>query len=101
MLVVDFTTPEIPDTTPDENKDRGFWNLEANRVTLDFPMLEGALANGTTVTSGALLGHVEVDDPGVSAVTPEPPTILLTLTSVVFGLSAWARKQYGRSSKAR
>jgi hypothetical protein len=101
VLVVDFTTPDIPDTTPDENSDRGFWNLESSRGTSDFPMLEGALANGMTVTSGSLLGHVEVDDPGKSAVTPEPPTIMLTLTSIVFGLSAWARKQYGRDSKAR
>ena len=97
VLVVDFTTPEIPDspTMPDENSDRGFWNLETRRGSADFPMLEGNLANGMTVTSGSLLGHVEVDDPGVNPVTPEPPTIILTFTSIVFGLSAWALKRYG------
>ena len=98
VLTVDFTTPAVEDPagTDDENSDRGFWDDDTAKGPDMFPTLTGTTDAGVLVTSDFLVGHVEVDDPGVKAVTPEPPSILLSLTAVLFGLSAFAWKQRGR-----
>lgn len=94
-LIVSFTTPFEKDTKPDENSDRGFWDLLSNKA---FPTLSGLDALGNSEISGPLRGHVEVDDPGVKAITPESPTILtLGLGFIVFGLMRWAFKESSRN----
>jgi hypothetical protein len=98
VLTVDFTTPALEDPagTNDENNDRGFWDIDTARGPDVFPALTGSTDAGLLVTSDFLIAHIEVDDPGVKAVTPEPPSILLSLTAVLLGLSALAWKQGGR-----
>lgn len=98
-LVVSFTTPFEPDTKPDENSDRGFWDLLSNKA---FPTLSGRDALDDPEISDPLRGHVEVDDPGVKAITPEPPPIVtLGLGFLVFGLARWAFKESNRNPAAR
>jgi len=96
VLTIDFTSPAVKDTTDDENSDRGFWDLSTAKGD-SFPVLTGTLDSGAKVTSDFLVGHVEIDDPGVKpATTPEPPAALLSLTGLLFGLLAFALKQGGR-----
>ncbi len=86
-LVVSFTTPAVKDTLPDENNDRGFWDLIDQRA-IEAPFLTASGQAVGAVQSGALVGRVEVDDPGVSAVTPEPSSFVLVLTAVLMGFAA-------------
>jgi hypothetical protein len=86
-LVVGFTTPAVADTTNDENNDRGFWDLITQRA-IEAPFLTASGPGVGTVQSGALVGRVEVDDPGVSAVTPEPASFVLVLTATLMGCAA-------------
>jgi hypothetical protein len=98
ILTVAFTTPAVPDTTPDENMDRGFWNLAADvRIGLP-PVLFGHDANGTSYASEPITGFVEVDDPGVPSIIPEPPTIVTLLTSVIIGGAGWAFRRNRRNT---
>jgi hypothetical protein len=83
VLVIEFTSPAVPDTGNDENNDRGFWDLTATE--LGAPVLTGSGAGIGTVQSGAIVGRVEVDDPGVTPAIPEPPSFVLVLTASVMG----------------
>ena len=83
VLVIEFTSPAVPDTVTDENNDRGFWDLTATQ--LGAPVLTGSGAGIGTVQSGAIVGRVEVDDPGVTPAIPEPPSFVLVLTASVMG----------------
>jgi hypothetical protein len=87
VLVVAFTTPAVKDTTDDENNDRGFWDLITQRA-IEAPFLTASGPGVGNVQSGALVGRVEVDDPGVSAVTPEPASFVLVLTATLMGCAA-------------
>jgi hypothetical protein len=82
-LVIEFTSPAVPDTVSDENNDRGFWDLTATQ--LGAPVLSGSGAGIGTVQSGAIVGRVEVDDPGVTPAIPEPPSFVLVLTAALLG----------------
>jgi hypothetical protein len=71
-LVVSFTSPAVKDNGPDdENSDRGFWDLIDQRA-IEAPFLTGSGQAVGAVQSGAIVGRVEIDDPGVKAVLPEP-----------------------------
>lgn len=94
-IVVSFITPFEPDTKPDENSDRGFWDFLSNKA---FPVVSGMDALDDVEISDPLRGHVEVDDPGVKAITPEPaPIVTLGLGFVIFGLARAAFKKSSRS----
>jgi hypothetical protein len=82
-LVIEFTSPAVPDTGNDENNDRGFWDLTATQ--LGAPVLSGSGPGIGTVQSGAIVGRVEVDDPGVTPAIPEPPSFVLVLTATLMG----------------
>jgi len=82
VLVIEFTSPADKDTVP-ENSDRGFWDLTATQ--LGAPVLSGSGPGIGTVQSGAIVGRVEVDDPGVTPAIPEPPSFVLMLTAVLMG----------------
>ncbi len=86
-LVVSFTTPAVKDTTDDENRDRGFWDLIDQRA-IEAPFLTASGPAVGNVQSGALVGRVEVDDPGVTAVTPEPSSFAMVLTAILLGCAA-------------
>ena len=83
VLVIEFTSPAVNDTTNDENNDRGFWDLTATR--LGAPVLTGTGPGIGAVQSGAIVGRVEVDDPGVTPAIPEPPSFVLLLTAALMG----------------
>ena len=55
VLVIEFTSPAVPDTGNDENNDRGFWDLTATE--LGAPVLTGSGAGIGTVQSGAIVGR--------------------------------------------
>jgi len=86
-LVVSFTSPAVKDTVPDENNDRGFWDL-IDQKAIEAPLLTASGPGVGNVQSGAIVGRVEVDDPGVSAVTPEPSSFVLVLTAALMGYVA-------------
>jgi hypothetical protein len=101
-LVVSFTSPAVKDTVPDENNDRGFWDLIDQRA-IEAPFLTASGQVVGAVQSGALVGRVEVDDPGVSAITPEPSSLALMLTATLLGCAAaygTRLKRMGVSDKA-
>jgi hypothetical protein len=93
VLVIAFTSPAVPDTGNDENNDRGFWDLTANE--LGAPVLTGSGPGIGTVQSGAIVGRVEVDDPGVTPAIPEPPSFVLVLTAALIGFAG----AYGARAK--
>ena len=92
VLVIEFTSPADNDTVP-ENSDRGFWDLTATQ--LGAPVLTGTGPGIGTVQSGAIVGRVEVDDPGVTPAIPEPPSFVLALTATLLGSAA----AYGARAK--
>ena len=99
VLTVPFTTPvpDAGDETRDENKDRGFWDL-LNTVSGskgEFGTVDGTLRDGTLVISQLVVGHVEVDDPGVKPIIPEPSSLLL-LGSGLLGLGGVLHKRQSR-----
>ena len=85
-LVVTFTSPAVKDNPGsfDENNDRGFWDLIDQRA-IEAPFLTASGQAVGAVQSGAIVGRVEVDDPGVKAVLPEPPSFALVLTAALLG----------------
>lgn len=85
VLVIEFTSPAVRDTGNDENNDRGFWDLTATE--LGAPVLTGSGAGIGTVQSSAIVGRVEVDDPGVTPAIPEPPSFVLVLTASLVGFA--------------
>lgn len=93
VLVIEFTSPAVKDTANDENNDRGFWDLTATQ--LGAPVLTGSGPGIGTVQSGAIVGRVEVDEPGVTPAIPEPPSFVLVLSATLIGFTV----AYGARAK--
>jgi hypothetical protein len=93
VMLAAQTGAAVRDTGNDENNDRGFWDLTATE--LGAPVLTGSGAGIGTVQSSAIVGRVEVDDPGVTPAIPEPPSFVLVLTASLVGFAG----AYGARAK--